>query len=247
MSLLANVSVDDNVQNETDSVGSGGVWESDLYPVTIDMAYLEKKQSGAVFLNVVLKDDNGRENREGLCILSGDKKGNKNYYENKQGERHYLPGFNVARSLALLTTGKELDKLATDVKTIKVYNFEAKKDMPTDVEVVEDLLGQRVVAGVLKKIVDKNQKGDDGQYHPTGETREINEIDKIFRERDMMTVNEILAQETEAAFHNTWKDKFAGKTINRASAANDANGASQGAPKAAAGGGVAKPKTSLFS
>lgn len=249
MSLLAslNSTQDESIQTAKDSVGGGGfIWETNLYPCTIDIAYLEKKPSGALFLNVVLKNDDGGELREGLCIASGDAKGNKTYYENAQGERHFLPGFNHASDMSLLTLGKELNELSTEKRIIKVYNKDAGKELPTEVDMVTDLVGQRILAGIQKQIVDKTQQGGDGKYHPTGETREVNEIDKIFRERDSKTSFEVRTEAEEATFHATWKEKWAGKVRNKASAANDANGASQGAPRAAAGGST-KPKQSLFS
>jgi len=114
------------------------------------------------------------------------------------------------------------------------------------VDMVTDLVGQRVIVGIQKQIVDKNQKADDGSYQPTGETREVNEIDKVFRERDRMTTAEVRAQAEEPAFYDTWDKKWTGKVRNKASAANDANGASQGAPKAAAGGAAGGQRKSLF-
>lgn len=249
MSLLSVAKTDDNIENETDFVG-GGLLESGLYAAEVTLAWLEKKSSGAVFLNLTIKTDSGQEHREGLCLASGDAKGNKNYYETKTGERRYLPGFNTANSLALLACGKELGEMDTEQKLINVYNVEAKAEVPTKVEMVMDLLGARAIFGIQKQTVDKNAKGDDGQYHPTGETRDTNEIDKVFREKDRMTTSEIRAQADEAAFINVWEQKWTGKTLNK-SASNDANGAA-GAPakKAASGGGAAsastKPKTSLF-
>lgn len=250
MSLLSNLETtqSNDIKAEKDSVGGNfGAKESGLYPSTVDIAYLEKKQSGALFLNVVLKDDDGHEHKEGLCIASGDAKGNKTFYENAQGERHFLPGFNHASSISLLTIGKELAELDTEKKTIKLYNFDAGKEVPTEVDMVTDLVGQRVIAGLQKQIVDKRQKGDDGKYHATGETREVNEIDKIFRERDKLTTAEIRAGKEEPGFYHTWDKKWTGKTRNKATATNDANGAAQGAPKAAAAGGNSRPTSSLFS
>lgn len=243
MSLLANLATDDQIKTETDSVGGGGPRESGLYPLTIDMAYLDKKATGALFVNMVFKDDNGGEYRENFCVQSGDAKGNKNYYENAQGERHYLPGFNHVNSMALLSLGKELAELGTVKKTIKKYSRDAGAEVMTDVDAIEDLLGQRVIAAIQKQIVDKTVKNEaTGRYEPNGETREVNEIDKIFRERDKLTQAEIRAGATEPSFYDTWDKKWTGQTRNKASAANDANGASQGAPKVAAG----KPKSSLF-
>lgn len=242
MSLLSNLAStqDSNINTEKDSVGGGGAWESGLYPVTIDIAYMEKKKSGALFLNVVLKNDDGQEHREGLCIASGDAKGNKSYYE-KNGERFFLPGYNHASSLSLLTVGKELNELATVTKTIKLYDFDAGKEVATDVEMVTDLVGERVIVGLQKQIEDKRKANAQGEYVATGETRTVNEIDKVFREKDRMTTAEIRGGAEEAKFYETWDAKWTGKTRNKATAANDANGGTAGAPAAS------KPKTSLFS
>jgi hypothetical protein len=246
MSLLNAAKIDETITTETDSVGGGGVWETALYPVEITMAYLEKKASGAVFMNVICKNDAGQEYKEGLCLASGDAKGNKNFYETANGEKKYLPGFNHANSLSLLTVGKNLAELDTDLKIVNIYSFEAKKEVGTEVEVVMGLLGQRAILGLQKQIVDKNAKGDDGKYHATGETRESNEIDKIFREKDHMTTAEILAQADAPVFYTTWEKKWTGKTRNKATAANDANGGTAGAPSAAKAGGTPKPTKSLF-
>ncbi len=245
MSLLNAVKTDASITNETDFAGGFGPLETGLYPTEVVMAWLEKKVSGALFLNLTLKTDDGREYKENLCLASGDAKGNKNYYETAAGDRKYLPGFNHANSLALLACKKELAELATDEKLIGIYNFDAGKEVMTKVEVITDLLGQRIIAGIQKQLVDKEVKGDDGKYHKTGETREINEIDKFFRESDKMTTAEIRAQADEPAFYATWDKKNTGQTRNKVTAANDANGGSAGAPVAKAAG-TAKPQTSLF-
>ena len=108
-----------------------------------------------------------------------------------------------------------------------------------------ELLGTRGIVGLQKQIVDKQAKNDSGVYANTGETREINEIDKFFRERDQMTTAEIMAGAEAPAFYATWDQKNTGKTRNKATAANNANNASGTPDKAAATGG-GKAVKSLF-
>ena len=247
MSLLNTVNTDQETTEGTDFAGSTGPRESGLYPYEVIMAWFEKKTSGALFMNLTFKFDDGGEYKEGLCIASGDAKGNKNYYENAKGEKHGLPGFNHANSLTRLACGKDVLALDTEEKTIGVYNFDAKADVMTKVEVAMELLGTRGIVGLQKQIVDKQAKNDSGVYANTGETREINKIDKFFRERDQMTTAEIMAGAEAPAFYATWDQKNTGKTRNKATAANDANGASgtpgKTAPAAAGGGKAVK---SLF-
>jgi hypothetical protein len=190
-----------------------------------------------------LKTEAGREIRQTLWMTSGTAKGGKNYYE-KDGEKFYLPGFNHANSLALLTCGKEISELDTETKVVNVYSAEAKSEVPTKVEMLMDLLGKEIIVGVLRQTVDKTKKNDAGVYEPTGETRDENEIDKLFRAKDRMTTAEIRAQAETATFIDTWDAKHSGTVKMKAKGASGTPGAPKaaGAPAAAA----KKPTTSLF-
>ena len=181
MNPFATLTTDESIGEERDSVGTGGVLESGIYKATVTLAYLNKSAGGALGLVLNLKTDTGREIRQTLWMASGDAKGNKNFFEAKDGSRQYLPGFNHAQSLALLTIGKEISALETETKLVNVYNADAKAEMPTKVEVAVELLGQEILVGLIKQIVDKTEKNDKGAYIPTGETREENEIDKLFQ------------------------------------------------------------------
>lgn len=243
MSALASLATDASISNEKDTVGQNGPFDSGIYPMAVALAYLGKSDSGAMSLNLNLKAENGRELRQTLWITSGDAKGNKTYYE-KNGEKNYLPGFNLANSLCLLTVGKEISALDTEERVVKLYDFNQKKEVPTKVQVITDILGKEIIAAVLRQTVDKNVKNDAGVYVPSGETRDENEIDKFFRARDRMTVAEIRAQAESATFIDTWDAKWTGVTRNRAKGAGAGTGAA-GLPGAAAA--AAKPTASLFS
>lgn len=243
MSLLKNLETKAGVEGEKDILGGGGALDSGLYDLTIKVAYVTTSSGGALALNTVF-DYNGKEVRQQFWMTSGNDKGNKNTYT-KDGKEFYLPGFISANSLALLTVGKEISQLDLEEKTIKLYDFEAKGEVPTKVQVFTELTGQTITAGVQKQTVDKNI--DSGQvdgngrkiYVPSGETRDINEVVKFFRADDGLTVPEIEAQVTEAKFKNDWDAKYTGKTINKAKGSKD--GVTAGAPSAGA-----KPTKSLF-
>ena len=242
MSLLTALSTDSSIKDETDSVGSGGPLDSDLYLGTVTLPYINKTKSGAMALNLTLKTNDGRDVRQTLWVTGGDAKGNKNYYE-KDGKKNYLPGFIHANALALLTTGKEISELDTEEKVVKIYSFEAKSEVPTKVNMVMDLLNKEIAFGLIKQTVDKNVKSDSGEYVPSGETRDENEIDKFFRASDLKTTSEIRAKEEEATFVNTWKAKWQGQTRNRAKGSKGAG--TSGMPAAAAAA-AKRPTTSLF-
>lgn len=238
MSLLKNLETKANVEGEKDVLGGGGVLDTNVYPMKVKVAYFTTAASGAVAINLQ-GDVDGKEVRQQFWVLSGNDKGNKNTYT-KDGKEYYLPSFLTANSLALLTVGKELSQLDVEKKVIKLYDFEAKEERPTEVDVLVELTGQLIQAGIQKQTVDKNEKGDDGKYYPTGETREINEVVKFFRYDDGLTVPEIEKGVTEAKFKDDWVAKWAGKVINKAKGNKD--GAKSGLPS----GGAKTGTSSLF-
>ena len=248
MSLFKNVTSDSSIANERDSVGGSRVLESGLIPMTVALAYGITASSGALGLVVALKGADKQEHRETLWMTSGTAKGGKNYYE-KDGQKHYLPGYLMANALCLLTVGKEISELETEQKVVPVYSKDAKTEVPTKVDMLVDLLGKEILVGMIKQTVDKTAKVEGtNEYVPTGETREENTIDKFFRSRDRMTTAEILARAETAAFADTWAAKWTGVTRNRATGA--AGTGKAGAPKAAGTAGAPKaqnkPTQSLF-
>lgn len=240
MSLLKALASDASIAQEKDSIGGNGPLESGLYPMTITMAHVNKAASGALGLVLTMKTEDDKEVRQTLWMSSGAAKGGKIYYE-KDGEKHYLPGYLQANAVCLLAAGKEISEMDTETKVINLYSFDAKAEVPTKVDCLVDLIGKPILVGLIKQTVDKSVKNDLGVYVATGETREENEIDKIFRASDRMTTAEIRAQATEATFATTWEAKNAGKTRNKAKG----GAGTSGAPGKAAAAST-KPTTSLF-
>lgn len=244
MSLLSTLTSDESIANEKDSVGGGGVLESNIYPAKVTLAYVTKSNGGAIGLVFAAKTTEGRDIKQTLWMTSGTEKGCKNYYE-KDGQKNYLPGFLAANALALLTTGKEVSELETETKVVNVYNSDAKAEVPTKVEMIMDLLGKDILIGLIKQTVNKTKKDEvTGVYLPTGETRDENEIDKLFRASDRKTTAEIRAQAEEAKFADTWLQKWEGKVKDKSS--KTAATGTPGAPRAAAPAAAKKPATSLF-
>lgn len=245
MSLLSGLTTSNDIAAEKDSVGGGSVLDSNVYNFTVKLAYLQKAASDALSLVVHLTTEDNKEVRQQFWMTSGKEKGCKNYYVDKKGDKQYLPGFNMANSLCLLTVGKEISQMETETKVVNVYSKEASAEVPTNVEMLTELLGKQVLGGLIKQVVDKNVKDAAGNYVPSGETREENELDKFFRERDGKTTAEILAQAPEAVFIETWKKKWVGQVRDRSTK----QAGTAGAPKAGAApaGGTSKPQNSLFS
>ena len=246
MSLLKAMAVEDtDIQTERDSIGGAVLLESGTYTCTVVNAYIKKSDKGALGLFITFKTEDGKEFRMTQYMTGGDAKGNLPYYTDKEGKKQFLPGFNIANSLSLLTIGKEISELDTEEKVIKLYNTDAKAEVPTKVDMVVDLLGQEIIVGVIKQTVDKTKKNDaTGEYEATGETRDENEVDKLFRASDKMTTAEIRAQASEAAFFKAWSEKNTG--VSRNKAGKSSGGGNAGSPRTAGTSGTPKPKTSLF-
>lgn len=253
MSLLSSLKNEDGVKiaDDKDTIGGGSnVVDSGAYPAKIGMAYISKSAGGALGLFLTCVTADNKELRQTLWMTSGDAKGNKNYYT-KDGENFPLPGFSQANALAMLTTGKEIADLEDTIeeKVIKLYDFTAKAEVPTKVNAVMALIGQEVIAGVIKQVVDKTKKNEaTGQYENTGETREENEIDKFFCAKEghlNKTLTEIKAKAETAEFYTTWTEKWNGQVRNKAKGAEGTAGV-PGAKAGTAVQGTPKPKSSLF-
>jgi hypothetical protein len=237
--MFANLQRDENIQDDGDFIGGNGPLDSNVYTCAIEMAYIDKSTGGAMSLNLHLKTPQGQSLRQTIYITSGNAKGNRNYYFVKKNgvettEKRYLPGFNIANAICLLSIGKEISQLTPEQKTINLYNFELKKETPQQKDLLMELLGQEIDLGVLKQIVDKSSKNDAGAYVSTGETRTENEIDKVFRTRDGMTVAEITAQVTESTFRQKWIEKNKDQVRDKSTVAKSEGTGTTGMPGAAA-------------
>lgn len=243
----------EQISDGGDFLGGYNAWESNLYACTIAEAYFTCSSSGAKCLNVTFKNDDNKELKQQFWMTTNKAKGCKAYFVTKQGDKNFLPGFVAATHLALLTSGKELKQLVLENKFVKIYNSEQKKEVPTEVPMCVEMLGKQVTLGVIKRIVDKTKDSNtvDAQgnkvYLPTGETRTENEVVKIFRTRDRMTVTEIRAKAEKAEFADKWLEKWKDQVEDRSTKGGTVNGNSgaPGAPNAGASTPAAEV-TSLF-
>ena len=235
---------DDGLKSQGDVIG-GGLFDAGMHEGTVKLAYAGKSQNSDSQSITVVIDVNGKELRDTFWIT---KQTGENYYTDKQDPsiKRPLPGYTTADDLCLLTTGMPLSEQTVEDKVVKIYNYDEKKDVPTNVPVLTDVIGHKIIAGVIRQIVDKNQKDTSGKYVPTGETREENVIDKLFHAETHKTVTELREQMETAEFFDKWEAKNTGQVRNKAKGAQGKTGApgrpaANGAPSANA---TAKP--SLF-
>lgn len=247
MGLFDGVSTSNKVKAEVDVV-RGQKKEplaSDIYNCIIKYAYAHKSKGGAMGVTVVLTTPEGREIKETQYITSGDAKGNKTYYEkanaDKVMEQFALPGFNAIDSLCHLVLDKGVLDCDNDKRTIKLYDYDAKAEIPKEVDMLIDLVGKPVCAAILSQIEDKTAKNaQSGKYEPTGKTYSINVIDKYLDPNDRCTAQE-KASKVSSSFADAWLAKWKGQISDQSTGSKTAG--QPGVP--AATGEVAK-KSSLF-
>lgn len=202
---------DQGLEKAEDRLGGGfSVRETDIYTFKIKAAYAGKSQGGAMNVSLIAVDSQG-EYRETIYITN--RKG-ENFFV-KDGKKIPLPGFTIINDLCLIATGEPLSEQETEEKVINLYDFEAKKEVPTSVPMIMALLDAEVSLSIQKNLEDKNVKNDAGDYVPSGETRDTNTIGKVFHTETKMTVVEALEGAEEAKFWDAWLEKNKGKVFDR--------------------------------
>lgn len=216
--------------------------DSDIYNLIVVHAFAKKSTGGAMGVHVLLKNEEGREIKMTEYITSGDKKGNKTFYEKQvdgKTEQFNLPGFTMIDNLCQLTTGKSVLALGSEKRTIKLYDFDAKADKPTEVDMLIDLVGKPVCGCVLHQIEDKTKKNDvSGEYEPTGATYATNVINKFLDPQGRKTAIEV-AKGLNADFQTTWLEKWKGEINDESTEVKGAGNA--GAPAATGAGATKAP------
>lgn len=240
--MFGNMSTD-GLEVQGDRLGGGGVVDTNYYDAVIKVAYAGKASSSNAQSITYVLDLDGREMRETQWITN---RNGDNFYLSKDGKntKHLLPGAEIIDELCLVTTGLPLSEQDFEEKIVNIYDFDAKKEVPTAVMVPIAIIGKDVGAAIVRQTVDK-QKKEGNTYVNTGETRDENVVEKFFHAESGRTVTEI-REGIEAPVHKPkWIEKHAGKTRNRAKGAEGKTGAPGSKPAGAPG---AAPKTtpSLF-
>jgi|TARA_B100000315_G_C14531681_1_gene566503 hypothetical protein len=205
-------------------VGGGFAWESGVYDATIKMVYLNKSASEAVSVNIILQNSDGKELKESFWIKSGKAKGNKTYFT-KNKKNYPLPGYSIANSMCVATSGESLAKCmdTAEKKKINIWNPELKKEAPTERPVLMGLVNKSIKVAVHQVIEDKTAKNASGQYVPTGESRTLNQC-KFFGNTDGKTAEEI-ANDKPAVMFDKWAQKNTGTVVDKTTKTKNGNSA----------------------
>ena len=214
-----------NVETQSiENIGGSFAWESGVYDATIKMAYLNQSAKEAVSFNIILEKNSGNfsELRESFWVRSGKEKGNKVTYT-KDGKEYPLPGYSIANSLCVAVTGDRLPKCmdSAEKKTVKIWNPEQQKEMPTERPVITSLIGKTVKVAVHQVVEDKQAKNEKGVYVSTGASRTINQC-KFFGNAEGKTAEEI-SEDKPAEKFDKWAKKNTGTVIDRSTSKKKGN------------------------
>ena len=233
----------DGLEATKDTLGGFRIYDTDVYDFTIKMAYAGKSAtSNARSITFHLEDEaSGSEYRETIWISN---KEGLNYKLDEKDPKKKIPqiGFVTVDELCLLATEKPLSAQITEEKIIPLYDFDAQKELPKPVYVVTSLLGQKIKAAVERTKKFKQAKDASGNFVDTKDTKEENQIQKIFHHESKKTVNEY-REGKEASFHDQWLAKNKSKTNDRTTKGSRNSGAAR--PEAS-GGRQAGAGNSLF-
>lgn len=221
MGLFQNLTTE-GLEESKDVLGGGSFdpVSSGVYDCTIKLAYVGSSQSSkATCINVVAVAD-GKEVREQVWVTN---RNGENFYADKEdkSKRNPLPGFTLINDLCLLTTGQPLSDQDAETKVVKLYDFNERKEVPTEVQCLTALHGQPVKLGILRQIVNKQKKDANGVYKDTNETRTENVIDKVFHAETARTVQEYMHEVETPEFMTAWAERNTGKDRNRAKEVTD--------------------------
>lgn len=190
--------LDTNGMEEAKDMTGGGSFTvpSNIYLANIKTAYEGLSKNNAAFVRYVFEID-GKEYSQTLYVTNR----NGDAFYMKDNKKMPLPGYSRANAIAVMVTGKELHEQEVDTKVVKVYDYDAGKEVNQEVPMHVDLIGGQVYLGMLEVVKDKYQ--GDG-------TVTINEVDAVFHKDSKQTLNEALGKR-DASFYDKWLESNEGK------------------------------------
>ena len=230
---------DSSVQKSQDRVGGFVPIPSGIYEAVIKQLWFGEYGSGAAYMDLQLEAA-GKTFRE--RILLSDRNGN-NFWT-KDGKNTFFDGFMALDAICLFLTGEDFDANMGNIenKMVKVYNADQKKEVPTEVPVLANVIGETIKVAILHRKVDVTKKDDNGNYNPTGDVREENTLSKVLDTDTNRTVTEIIDEVSSSVYADAWLARWEGKVSNEAKGV--ASGGGTAGKPGASGGGASKGRGS---
>jgi len=204
MSVFDNISTDSNVQSQGDVLYTGNYTsKTGIYKCLVELAYAHESRGGAKAITVHFRSADGEMTHRETFYYTNKKK--QVFYE-KDKKKVYLPGYEQMDNLAHICAGVPLTALKDEMRMVKLYDWEAKKEVPKEVPVFPELMGKPVRVGLLLKETNRRKKSGE-KYVNTNEKRTFNEVSKLFHPNGL-SVAEKAAGNTEAVFIKEWEETY---------------------------------------
>ena len=177
---MGKFSMHDDIKLKETSLGGGSyLWDSGVYATIVDMAYFDQSKGGAHSLNVTLLNEDGKKLKQTIWFTN---RKEEVHYVNQKGEKDYLPGYYLANNLSLIITSDDINEAfdKSEKKMVNVYDFNVRKEVPTEKSVATSLLGKQVKVAVLKQVVNKRVNDGSGTYVDSAETRDEIQIREFY-------------------------------------------------------------------
>lgn len=203
----------DQSVEETTEFNGYSVLSSGVYKAIIKQAYLTfvKGQNGTnINLNWKLDIEDVGERTFSNIFIAKMVNGQAIYYSEKDGKRtEYVSFGSLRRALETLIGKSVFDEGVLVEKILPVYNFQTKKDEPTQVHSIDDVVGLEAAFGII-------ENHENGYKDPTQVVKK-NTIERVWKLVNGQSFNaeEIKAGLNEPANCLAWQDTWTGKVNDR--------------------------------
>lgn len=238
----------EGLEETSDRIGGGRqLFETNTYEATIKLAYAGEATAPSKARSVtILFDIGGQEYRETFWVAGRE---GLHYYMTKSDtpKKAQLGGFATVDEICLVTTGKGLSEQDAEERQVNVWDNTVRKEVPQARMCLIELHDQVVRLAIQKQQVNKQEKDSNNQYYDVAESREQNEIVKVFEHASKMTVPEARrvqkGEELGTLFFDTWTERNRGKDYDKRSIKD---GGTAGKPSQAPAAGAGGERKSLF-
>lgn len=204
MAINLSLGKDVKLEETFETQKSSSTLKSGVYTAQVKTIYFTETTSGTGCANIVLSID-GNVKTFPIYVTWKD---TKSPVRMKDGKPQVMPGYRTLNSLAYLLTGKGVSDLEQEEKTIMVYSYKDRKEQPTKVSCITELVNKTIQVGITEIKKHKSMLSN-GVYVPTTDTFTTNEISQFFDE-DGYTASE-KAKGIDPSYLNAWKTRFEGK------------------------------------
>lgn len=186
---------------EGTGLSDSSVLDTGLYQALLKYIYFTTNKSGTKSANAVV-EINGLTHTYSMCFTY---KETNSPTKVVNGKTQVIPGYRQLNNLCFVASGKPVNKCEQEEKTILVYDRTQKKEVPTMVNTIKDVMGAKIGVGIKKIHKHKTALMPTGVYVPTTEMFYTNEVDDWYTAEGLSAQEAATGKSAEKALK--WKEK----------------------------------------